>query len=140
MSNHPCCARPLRALIVDDDLDAVILLTTLLEMHEVEVISAYSAVQAIQKMRSKPDILISDLAMPLIDGYELIRKVRQLPSDQGGMIPAIAVSGWVSSDAQAQALASGFQAFFAKPYDLTSLISMVSKLTGWSPIHSELVA
>lgn len=140
MSNHPSCARPLRALIVDDDLDAVILLTILLEMHDVEVIAADSAAQALQKISLKPDILISDLAMPVMDGYALIRKVRQLPPDQGGMMPAIAISAWVAIDTQTQALEAGFQAFVEKPYDPLSLIPIVSKLTGWSPICSELVA
>lgn len=140
MSNQSSCKQPLRALVVDDDLDSVILLTTILEIYEVKVISAHCAAQAIQKMRSLPDILISDLAMPLVDGYELIRYIRQLPPDRGGTIPAIALSGWISSDTETLALSAGFQAFLEKPYDSTNLLKLVSKLTGWDFATAELAA
>lgn len=140
MSSQSSFKQPLRALIVDDDQDSVILLTTLLEMYEVKVLSAHCAAQAIQKIRSLPDILISDLAMPLMDGFELIRYIRQLPPGQGGMVPAIALSAWVSINTQTLALESGFQAFLEKPYDTMTLIKTVSKLTGWNHIKPELVA
>lgn len=140
MSNQSSRQQPLRALVVDDDLDSVILLTALLEMYEVKVISAFCAAQAIQKMRSLPDIVISDLAMPRVDGFELIRSIRQFPADKGGMVPAIALSGWISIDTHTLALDSGFQAFIEKPYDPMNLVETVSKLTDWNLAKPELVA
>ncbi|MEP0917084.1 response regulator [Leptolyngbya sp. DQ-M1] len=131
---------PLRALIVDDDLDSVILLTTLLEMHGVDVTSAFCADQAMQKLRSQPDILIADLAMPHIDGYELIRQIRTLPPEQGGQIPAIAVSAWVAIEAQNKAVSAGFHTFITKPYQLTELLETVSQLTDWRPLESGVTA
>jgi CheY-like chemotaxis protein len=140
MSNRSFIQQPLRALVVDDDLDSVILLAALLEIYGIEVTSASCATQAMQKVRSMPNILISDLAMPLIDGYELIRQIRALPPDQGGMIPAIALSAWIATEAQQQAIESGFQRFLPKPYRSNDLIAMVSQLTGWKPIESEVAA
>ncbi|MBW4443654.1 MAG: response regulator [Plectolyngbya sp. WJT66-NPBG17] len=131
MSDRLSSYQPLRALVVDDDLDSVVLLTTLLEIYGIDVTSASCAAQAMQKLRSSPHILISDLAMPFVDGFELIRQVRSLPSDQGGSIPAIAVSAWTATEAQSQAIKSGFQLFLPKPYQPTELIEMVSQLTGW---------
>lgn len=131
---------PLRALVVDDDLDSVILLTTLLEMHGVDVTSAFCATQAMQNLRSQPDIVIADLAMPCVDGYALIRQIRALTIEQGGRIPAIAVSAWVTIGAQQEAISSGFQTFIAKPYQPSALIETVSQLTGWKPLKFEVAA
>ncbi|GAP94946.1 response regulator [Leptolyngbya sp. NIES-2104] len=131
MSNRLSNQHPLRALVVDDDLDSVILLTTVLEMYGIDVIAATCATQAMNRIRSLPDILIADLAMPLMDGFDLIRQVRALPQNQGGEIPAIAVSAWAAIEAQERAIASGFQRFLGKPYQHDELIDMVSQLTGW---------
>jgi CheY-like chemotaxis protein len=75
-----------------------------------------------------------------VDGFELIRYIRQLPADKGGMVPAIALSGWISLDTHTLALNSGFQAFIEKPYDPMNLLEAVSKLTGWNLVQPELVA
>lgn len=138
--NDSLSSPPLRALVVDDDLDSVILLTTLLEMHGIDVTSAFCANQAMQKLRSHPNILIADLAMPHVDGYALMRQIRALPQEQGGQIPAIAVSAWVAIEAQREAIASGFQTFIAKPYQPTDLIKTVSQLTGWKPLQTGVAA
>lgn len=136
MSDRSSAQQPLRALVVDDDLDSVILLTTLLEIYGIDVTSAMSAIQAMQEIRSMPpNILISDLAMPRIDGYELIRQVRALPPEQGGMTPAIALSAWVATEASHQAIECGFQTFLAKPYRPNELIALISQLTGWRPVE-----
>ena len=104
------------------------------------MVSALDADQAMQSLRSMPDLLISDLAMPRIDGYELIRNIRALPPERGGMIPAIALSAWVATEAQHQAIESGFQIFLSKPYDPNELLGLVSRLTGWRSIEAEIAA
>lgn len=139
MSNQ-LFSQPLRALVVDDDLDSVILLTTVLEIYGIDVLSATCASQAMHKLRSLPHILIADLAMPLVDGFELIHQVRALPPEAGGMIPAIAVSAWVAMEAQERAIAAGFQRFLAKPYQADELIDLVSQLTGWRVNEPEFAA
>jgi len=131
---------PLRALVVDDDLDSVILLTTLLEIHGISAISALCASQAMQKLQLRPDILISDLAMPFIDGYDLIRQIRALPDEQGGDTPAIAVSAWLEIEAQECALKAGFQKFLPKPYQPNELVEVISQLTGWKALEAEVAA
>ncbi len=137
--NEQISSQPLRALVVDDDLDSVILLTTLLEIYGIDVTSAVCATQALQQMRSRPDILIADLAMPFVDGFELISQVRKLPAQQGGRIPAIAVSAWVAVEAQQRAIDAGFQMFLAKPYQPNELVKMVSQLTNWA-VETEVAA
>lgn len=131
MSDRHSSQQPIRALVVDDDLDSIILLTTILEIYGIDVTSATCAAQAMQKIRSLPDVLISDLAMPFVDGFDLIQQVRALPREQGGEIPAIAVSAWVAIEAQERAIECGFQSFLAKPYQPNDLIDVVSQLTGW---------
>lgn len=133
-------SQPLRALVVDDDLDSVILLTTLLEMYGINVTAALCANQAMQELHSLPDILISDLAMPFIDGFELMRYVRSLPSERGGRIPAIAISAWVAAESQQRAIDSGFQMFLPKPYQPSQLIEIISQLTGWTALELEVAA
>ncbi|BAU13786.1 multi-sensor hybrid histidine kinase [Leptolyngbya sp. NIES-3755] len=132
--------QPLRALVVDDDLDSVILMTTVLEIHGIDVTATMSAAQALQAISSLPHILIADLAMPFVDGFDLIRQVRNLPPNQGGEVPAIAVSAWVAVETQERAMNCGFQKFLAKPYPPSDLIDLVSQVTGWKVSEPEFAA
>ncbi len=119
----------LHALIVDDDFDSTLMLTTLLEFHGVRVTSAHCAAEALQQLSQAPHIVISDLVMPQTDGYWLMRQIRQLPAHQGGTVPAIALSA--SMMHAEDAIKSGFQAFLSKPIDFDRLLVTVSDLTGW---------
>ncbi|MBE9011673.1 response regulator [Pseudanabaenaceae cyanobacterium LEGE 13415] len=140
MTHRFSSQQPLRALIVDDDLDSVILMTTMLELYGVGVTATTSATQALQELRFLPHILIADLAMPIVDGFDLIQQVRALPPEQGGEIPAIAVSAWVATETQERAIKSGFQRFLSKPYQLNELLETVSQLTGWKVNEPEFAA
>ena len=88
----------LKVLIVDDDDDGRFLLANVLERCGTVVISAQSGAEAMEKLLvekllvEKPDVIISDIAMPGEDGYALIRKIRGLPADRGGDIPAAALT------------------------------------------------
>ncbi|BDI20017.1 hypothetical protein ANSO36C_58190 [Nostoc cf. commune SO-36] len=77
--------------------------------------SASEAFTAI--MESKPDLLLSDLGMPDVDGYTLIKKLRAMPADLGGEIPAIALSAYAAETTQKQVFTAGFQLHIAKPAD-----------------------
>jgi CheY-like chemotaxis protein len=119
----------LRALVVDDDPDARELLTTLLQERGILVRSAASVREGLAAFdRELPDIILSDLAMPDQDGYELIRSVRERPAESGGLVPAIAVTAYARPDDETRSLSSGFQVHLTKPIDPVELFSAVDRL------------
>ncbi len=128
MNNFPALNK-LRVLVVDDNADTLELVSFILEEYGTEVITAASAIEAIAAIaQSQPNILISDIAMPGIDGYSLIRKVRTLSSERGGQIPAIALTAYASEEERIRLLDSGFQMHIAKPVDPTELVAVVANL------------
>jgi CheY-like chemotaxis protein len=74
-----------------------------------------------------PDVLISDIAMPNEDGYQLLAKVRALGSAQSRFLPAVAITAYAREEDRLQAIASGFQAYLAKPIELSELIAVVAE-------------
>lgn len=117
----------LRVLVVDDDVDNLDLIKFILEEYKAQVILATSVIEALQEITSfKPNILISDIAMPESDGYSLIRSVRNL-TEQVRHIPAIALTGQASHEARTLALQAGFSTHVKKPFDPDELIDLVSK-------------
>ncbi|MBD2353347.1 response regulator [Tolypothrix sp. FACHB-123] len=119
----------IRVLIVDDDVDTREFLAFLLEQHGAIVTSAASAEEAITAIaQSTPDLLLSDLGMPEVDGYALIRKIRSMPSDRGGEIPAIALTAYAAETTQQQVYAAGFQLHIAKPADPSKLVTAIAAL------------
>jgi CheY-like chemotaxis protein/anti-sigma regulatory factor (Ser/Thr protein kinase) len=119
----------LRILVVDDDGDSRGFLATLLEEHGAEVVAAGSTVQALDLFRfHQVDVLVSDIAMPGQDGYDLIHRVRDLPAERGGLTPAVALTAYVRVEDQHAALAAGFQRHLKKPVDAADLIAVVAEL------------
>jgi PAS domain S-box-containing protein len=118
----------LYVLLVDDDPDTLELLTTALARREATVTAVTSAGEAIEAIKvKKPDVLISDIAMPGEDGYDLIERVRSLDSEQTNSIPAIAITAYAKAEDRERALAAGFQIYLAKPVELNELVSVVAK-------------
>jgi CheY-like chemotaxis protein len=78
--------------------------------------------------QSLPDVLICDIGMPDMDGYMLMRQVRTLPAEQGGKIPAIALTAYAGDYDQKQALAAGFQQHIAKPVEPEELVKAIAAL------------
>lgn len=118
----------LRVLIVDDDVDSCDLLMLTLESHAMEAQVAFSASEALKAfVQFQPDVLVSDIAMPYEDGYSLIRKVRQLETDEK-VIPAIAVTAMAREEVQTHALTSGFDRWIVKPFDPNELITAIANL------------
>jgi CheY-like chemotaxis protein len=78
----------------------------------------------------KPDLLVSDIAMPGEDGYSLIRKVRALNAEQGGQIPALALTAYARAEDRTRAIAAGFQLHIAKPVNPEELAAVVANLAG----------
>ena len=120
----------IRVLTVDDDPDARELLTFLLTQHQAEVLSLTSAAEALANLDSfQPDVLISDIGMPEVDGYTLIQQIRTLPAEKGGQVPAIALTAYAREDDQQRALASGYQRHITKPLEIDQLVQAVLDLS-----------
>ena len=81
--------------------------------------------QAIREKR--PDVLVSDIAMPGEDGYGLIERVRSLDNGDSQDIPAVAITAYAKDEDRERALSSGFQIYLAKPIELTELVSVVAR-------------
>ncbi|MBW3585061.1 MAG: PAS domain S-box protein [Cyanobacteria bacterium 0813] len=118
-----------QVLVVDDDTDTREFVVFLLQQAQASVISAHSAREALAAlMQSKPDVLLSDIGMPDMDGYMLLQQVRALPPEQGGQIPAIALTAYAGDVNQQQALAAGFQRHIAKPVEPNELMGAIVNL------------
>ncbi|BAY38370.1 multi-sensor hybrid histidine kinase [Nostoc sp. NIES-2111] len=119
-----------KVLIVDDDRDTREFLAFVLAEAEATVLLAANASEAYSALISnQPDVLISDIGMPDMDGYMLMRQVRALPPEQGGQIPAIALTAYAGEINQQQALKVGFQQHISKPVDPDILIAAIASLT-----------
>jgi PAS domain S-box-containing protein len=117
----------LTIVVVDDEPDARDLLRSILEHCGAVVRTAASAGEAFDAiLREPPQIVLSDLGMPDADGYELIRRVRALAPEQGGRVPAIAITAYARSDDRARALMAGFTNHIAKPVDPQELVAVVA--------------
>jgi signal transduction histidine kinase/ActR/RegA family two-component response regulator len=123
----------LHLLIVDDDEDARDLLEHLLVERGATVVAAPSAEEALRVLVQRPpDVLISDIGMPDVNGYSLIRRIRGLPVGQGGRTPAVALTAYAGAKEGERAFAAGFQAHVTKPIDVDRLIAVVANLAGIS--------
>ncbi|HSK74071.1 MAG TPA: hybrid sensor histidine kinase/response regulator, partial [Pyrinomonadaceae bacterium] len=127
--------RPLNGvnvLIVEDDTDSGEVLELFLTQSGARAAFADSAKKAMKVLENKrgesPDIIISDLAMPDEDGYSLINRIRRLPSQKGGQIPAIALSAFASNDNKKKAFEAGFQKYHTKPFEPDLLIKEILEL------------
>jgi CheY-like chemotaxis protein len=118
-----------RVLAVDDNPDALELLTVALEQYGAEVQAVDDASEVVAALASfKPMVLLCDIGMPNMDGHALMQQIRALPPEQGGRVPAIAVTAYVREADHQKALKSGFQWHIAKPLDLEKLVNAVVKL------------
>ncbi|OKH55794.1 hybrid sensor histidine kinase/response regulator [Calothrix sp. HK-06] len=121
----------LQALLVDDDTDSRELIAFLLEQYGVQVTAVSSASKALNSLeQAKFDLLISDIGMPDMDGYTLIRQIRNQAPEQGGTIPAIALTAYAGEIDQQLALLAGFQQHISKPIDPEVLIQAILTIVG----------
>ena len=116
-------------LVVDDDQDALDMLTLVLTEAGAAVRTAASATEALALLRwIRPDVLVSDLAMPDEDGYSLIRNLRAIERESGRETPAVALTAYVRVQDRARAVAAGFNVFVEKPVDPEELIAVLAGL------------
>ncbi|HEY0321366.1 MAG TPA: response regulator [Pyrinomonadaceae bacterium] len=120
-------ARLHSVLVVEDSPDTLALLNVLFEKRGCRVLAAESAAEALALAeRETPDIIISDIGMPDMNGYELLKSLRRLPGMEH--IPALAITGYATEEDRERALAAGFTAHIAKPVDPDELFQLVQKL------------
>jgi CheY-like chemotaxis protein len=119
----------LRVLLVDDEPEARQIISTVIARTGAQVHSCTSASEALSKLVEwRPDVLLSDIAMPEEDGYSFIGRVRALPKDKGGETPAAALTAYARDEDRNQALAAGYQMHIAKPISAPELVMMIAKL------------
>lgn len=114
-------------LLVEDDLDTLDLLSAALKHERATVTAVSSAAEALASIRtSTPDIVVSDIAMPGEDGYQLIEKIQAMGCDDDRHIPVVAITAYAKEEDRQKALSSGFQSYLAKPIELSELVSAVA--------------
>jgi PAS domain S-box-containing protein len=120
-----------RVLVVDDDRDARDLLAVVLAEREAEVRTASSAAEGLAELRGwRPDVLVSDIGMPVEDGYVFIARVRDLPAEQGGNVPAVALTAYARAEDRLRVLEAGYQMHLPKPVEPSELVTVLASLTG----------
>ncbi|MEJ1930261.1 PAS domain-containing protein [Nostoc sp. NIES-2111] len=131
LENQETLLAGVQILLVDDQADVREFFSFALEQCGATVTTAASAIEALDVLaRSKPDVLLSDIGMPQIDGYMLLRQIRKWLPEQGGQIPAIALTAYAGEIDQNQAIAAGFQKHIPKPADAAQLAQAIAQLLG----------
>ena len=128
---NPSLLEGLRVLAADDDADTRELFLMILEPTGAEVLTVESADAALEALATfRPHVLVSDIGMPETDGVELIRRVRELSPEQGGRVPAAALTAFVGVEDRLRVLLAGFQIHVPKPVEPAELVAVVSSLAG----------
>ena len=119
----------LRVLLLDDDADTLEMLRMFMRRAGAEVTGASSAAAAFDALEHvRPDVIVADIGMPDVDGYEFMRRLRALGAERGGQTPAIALTAYAGESDRLRALRTGFQAHHAKPVDPAALLATLIDL------------
>ncbi|CAN5834768.1 hypothetical protein BH18ACI5_BH18ACI5_04920 [soil metagenome] len=119
----------LKILVVDDQPDARDLVKRVLEDCSATVVTAARTDDALRLVEEeRPDVLITDIGMPDADGFELLRRVREMGSERGGRVPAIALTAFARSEDRTRALRAGFLVHVSKPVDPSELVATVASV------------
>ena len=116
--------------MVEDTTDMQEYITFVLEQEGAKVVAVTTAAQALTALAQfQPEVLVSDIGLPEVDGYMLMRQVRMRSQEQGGQIPAIALTAYAGEINQQQAIEAGFQRHLAKPVEPEALVKVIADLT-----------
>jgi hypothetical protein len=127
--------RHIRLLLVDDEADSRDVIQAVLQGCNAQISTAPSVDEAFEAFKKlRPDVLISDIGMPVQEGYSLIKKIRDWEVEDGGRVSAIAVTAYARTEDRVRALRAGFQVHVPKPVEPLELIAVVASLT--KPIQS----
>lgn len=131
----------LKVLVVDDERDARELIRFVLEEHQAMVRSASSVAEALNAIRAlRPDVLVSDISMPGLDGYELMRRIRALDPAAANNIVAIALTAYAREEDRAEALRAGYQVHLVKPVRPDELVEVIARLAHAENAHDRYAA
>jgi CheY-like chemotaxis protein len=120
-------------LLVDDDADARAAIAAVLAECGARVVTVGCGADALQALKNEaPHVLVSDVAMPGIDGHALMRRIREFGGRRGS-VSAIALTAYASPMDRTQALLAGYQVFLSKPFDPTELVTLLATLAGSAP-------
>ena len=123
--------RGVRVLVVDDDEELRTALSVALEAEEASVTAVSSVDEAISAIdRRPPEVVVSDLGMPRRDGYDLIRNLRARSAEDGGDVPAIAITAFSGNEVRLRSIEAGFQCCAQKPVDSDELVAAIATLAG----------
>ena len=123
-----------KVLVVDDNADALTLIQRMLEGCGAMVTTAETVAEALAAVeRGRPHVIVSDVAMPEVDGYELLRRIRALGQSRGGGVPAIALTAFSRSEDRTRALRAGFLHHIAKPLEPSELVATIASVAGRTP-------
>ncbi|SET67248.1 Response regulator receiver domain-containing protein [Nitrosospira multiformis] len=126
MDNQNLSLSGLKVLVVDDEEDALALTGLVLGLHGAEVITSLTAAEGLEQVqRQKLDLIVSDISMPQMDGYQFIQAVRNLPADKGKYTPSLALTALSRPQDRTRALNAGFQVHLSKPVSFEILIEAV---------------
>ena len=127
--NDPEALKGVRVLVVEDEADSREMLVMVFKRSGATVTAAASAGEAMEALRrATPDLLVCDIGLPGEDGYELIRRVRAHEAEEGGRLPALALTAYASPAHRQQALAAGFDKQVSKPVVPVELVTQASLL------------
>ena len=130
-SEDPRLLSGLKVLIIDDEPQALDVTKFMLSFYQAEVIACLTATQGLEQLQTqRPDVIVCDLNMPQVNGYQFIQAVRILPADKGKNIPAVALSVLDEGQAKIKAINAGFQKYLCKPVRLMTLIQTIADVTG----------
>ncbi len=118
----------IHVLVVEDEEDTRELVQLLLQRCGARVSTAASAQHGLELVKTRPDVIVSDIGMPEVDGYTFVRRLRQLDPADGGMIPAIALTAYTRELDRRQAEAAGYQRHISKPVQVQSLVTAIEEL------------
>ena len=117
-------------LVVDDEGPSREVLRYVLEADGARVVTAASATEALSLLDEvRPDALLVDISMPVVDGFTMVEQLRQRPIAKGGGIPVAALTGYMSGEDRSRAFRSGFQAYLVKPVEPSELVRTLRELT-----------
>ena len=121
----------MRVLVVEDEPDTSEFLERFLGSYGAEVVLAPSAAEALSRLSAeKVDIVVSDIGLPDVDGYDLMHRIRQLPTSAGAAVPAIALTAYARTEDRTRAFRAGYQAHLAKPIEPAELVATIASFAG----------
>jgi CheY-like chemotaxis protein len=127
-----------KVLVVDDNRDAADSLQALFEMENCNVATAYDGFEAVQAVEAgMPEIIVMDLGMPSMDGYEAARRIRRQPGSKDVLL--IALTGWGQSDARQRTMEAGFDHHLIKPVNFDEIKRIASAQMGTRPLLRRVV-